>query len=83
MNNIKSQKVQDAANFLYNIGNNGEKLMLLGDPVADFLAGKAALCTRTITGAMWITASCGTPTASAWCPCRSTPMETVSSIRPH
>ncbi len=42
VNNIKSQKVQDAANFLYNIGNNGEKLMLLGDPVADFLAGKAA-----------------------------------------
>ena len=42
INNLKSPKVQDAANFLYDIGNNGDKLMLLGDPVADFLAGKAA-----------------------------------------
>ena len=41
-NNIKSQKIQDAANFLYEIGNNGAQYMSLGDPVSEFLNGKAA-----------------------------------------
>ncbi len=42
INNMKSQKIQDAANFLYEIGNNGSQLMSLGDPVSEFLNGKAA-----------------------------------------
>lgn len=42
INNVKSQKVQDAANFLYEIGVNGSGFMTLGDPVGDFLNGKAA-----------------------------------------
>jgi len=42
VNNMKSQKIQDAANFLYGIGNNGAQYMSLGDPVAEFLNGKAA-----------------------------------------
>lgn len=41
-NNMKSQKIQDAANFLYEIGNNGSQYMSLGDPVSEFLNGKAA-----------------------------------------
>lgn len=42
VNNMKSQKIQDAANFLFEIGNNGAQYMSLGDPVAEFLNGKAA-----------------------------------------
>ena len=41
-NNIKSQKIQDAANFVYGIGNNGDQLMSFSDATSEFLNGKAA-----------------------------------------
>lgn len=41
-NNIKSQKIQDAANFVYGLGNNADQLMSLGDATSEFLNGKAA-----------------------------------------
>jgi ABC-type glycerol-3-phosphate transport system substrate-binding protein len=41
-NNLKSQKVRDAADFLYEIGVHGEGYMKLGDPIGDFLNGNAA-----------------------------------------
>lgn len=42
VNNMKSQKIQDAANFLYGIGNNGSQYMSLGNQVSEFQSGKAA-----------------------------------------
>lgn len=42
VNNVKSQKIQDAANFLYDIGNNGKQLMSLGDATSEFVNGQAA-----------------------------------------
>lgn len=42
INNIKSAKVQDAANFIYDLVNGNTRVMSLNDPVAEFLNGKAA-----------------------------------------
>ena len=41
-NNIKSTKIQDAANFIYGIGPNGDQLVDLGNATTEFLNGKAA-----------------------------------------
>lgn len=41
-NNIKSEKIQNAANFVYGIGPNGDKLVSLGNATSEFQAGKAA-----------------------------------------